>query len=86
MMDRTPSLVAHREGGQSSIDLPFLDCKRVMAIALVSKVQLYQWIKDGNFPAPYRLGKARVGWKKSEVDAWVESRPRTFSAASKKAD
>jgi prophage regulatory protein len=52
-----------------------------MAVALVSKVQLYQWIKEGNFPAPYRLGKARVGWKKSEVDAWVESRPRTFSEA-----
>lgn len=85
MIGRTSSLVAPREGRQSSTDVPFLDCKRVMAVALVSKVQLYQWIKDGHFPAPYRLGKARVGWKRSEVDAWVESRPRTFSAASKKA-
>jgi prophage regulatory protein len=81
MIDRAPSSVAHREVRQLPIDLPFLDCKCVMAVALVSKVQLYQWIKEGNFPAPFRLGKARVGWKKSEVDAWVASRPRTFSQA-----
>ena len=32
---------------------------------------------DPDFPKPIRLGKRAVGWRESEVIAWLESRERT---------
>lgn len=43
----------------------------------LSKSTIYQLIKDGNFPAAYKLGdgSARaVGWDSLEVQAWIDSR------------
>ncbi|WBU53986.1 AlpA family transcriptional regulator [Paracoccus sp. SCSIO 75233] len=31
---------------------------------------------EGDFPVPIRLGKRAVGWKRSDVGAWLESRAR----------
>jgi len=28
------------------------------------------------YPRPYRIGANRVGWKRSELKAWCESRPQ----------
>jgi predicted DNA-binding transcriptional regulator AlpA len=28
------------------------------------------------YPRPYRLGANRVGWKRSELRAWCDSRPQ----------
>ena len=33
-------------------------------------------VRDGDFPAPLRLSEWALGWKVSEVRAWVESRER----------
>jgi prophage regulatory protein len=35
---------------------------------------LYYFISEGTFPKPVKLGKRTVAWKKSKVDAWIESR------------
>nr|WP_284692582.1 AlpA family phage regulatory protein [Paraburkholderia terrae] len=40
----------------------------------VSKSTLYQWIKDGHFVAPVRLGPRAVAWRSDDVDAWMASR------------
>jgi prophage regulatory protein len=40
----------------------------------ISKSTVYQWVADGKFPAPIRLGPRSVGWKQSDVEAWLESR------------
>jgi len=34
---------------------------------------LYYLIQEGLFPRPIKLGKRSVGWKKSDVDAWIDS-------------
>ena len=34
---------------------------------------------DPEFPQPVRIGKRAVGWRKSEIDAWLETRTRAPS-------
>ena len=36
--------------------------------------QLYQLVKDNQFPKPVPLGKRAVAWVEAEVDAWIEAR------------
>lgn len=40
----------------------------------LSNSTMYYFIKEGTFPKPVKLGKRSVGWKKSLIDAWIESR------------
>ncbi|MBV9824141.1 MAG: AlpA family phage regulatory protein [Alphaproteobacteria bacterium] len=47
-----------------------------------SRVQLWRDIRDGRFPAPIELGPNSVAWLRSEVDAFLSSRPRRTYAAS----
>ena len=35
---------------------------------------LYDWMKAGHFPRPLALGPKAVGWRESDVNAWLESR------------
>lgn len=59
------------------IDAVFLTPAEVRRnIARVGKTTLYKWIRTGAFPAPYRLGRSRVGFKRTEIEAWVNSRER----------
>ena len=41
---------------------------------ITSNSTLYYLIQEGLFPRPVKLGKRSVGWKKSDVDAWIDSR------------
>ena len=42
---------------------------------------LYYLIQEGLFPRPVKLGKRSVGWKKSDFNAWIDSREYTSSAS-----
>ena len=48
----------------------------VLATVGVSKGRIYAWMAEGKFPRPVRLGVRAVGWRKSEINEWLESRPR----------
>jgi len=37
---------------------------------------IYQRVKDGTFPAPFKLGSQTSAWKWGEVLDWIRSRPR----------
>lgn len=37
---------------------------------------IYQAVAEGQFPAPVRLGKRAVGWRRSDVLTWLESRQK----------
>ena len=37
---------------------------------------LWRWTKDGRFPAPLQLGLNSIGWRESDVAAWLASRGR----------
>lgn len=52
---------------------------RVLAIVGIGNTSLYEAIKRGEFPAPVKLGARAVGWKRSDVEAWVASRVTTVA-------
>jgi prophage regulatory protein len=35
----------------------------------------YELVRRGDFPQPVQLTAGRVGWRESDVDAWIKSRP-----------
>ena len=43
----------------------------VQARTGLSRSTIYQWVSDGSFPQPIRLGARAIGWIESEVDAWI---------------
>lgn len=40
----------------------------------LSRSTLYQYIKDGDFPKPVRLGLRAVGWLESDISDWIATR------------
>jgi prophage regulatory protein len=42
----------------------------------LSKTQLYRLVNLGDFPRPVPIGRQRVGFLESEVNAWIDSRLR----------
>ena len=40
----------------------------------LSRSTLYQYIKDGDFPKPVRLGLRAVGWLESDISDWIAAR------------
>jgi Prophage CP4-57 regulatory protein (AlpA) len=45
-----------------------------------SRAGLHRLRKDTDFPKPVLIGGG-IGWIESEIDAWLESRPRVFIRA-----
>ena len=52
-----------------------LRLREVVSIVGVSRATLYEMIRRGEFPAPVRIGARAVGWRQSEVQRWLASRP-----------
>ena len=40
----------------------------------LSRSTLYQYIKDGEFPASVQLGPRAVGWLESDICDWITER------------
>jgi prophage regulatory protein len=38
---------------------------------------LYRLIKNGTFPAPFKIGERASGWLLSEVQSWMATRAQT---------
>jgi len=53
---------------------PVLTLKEVTATVLYSRSQIYRMVRAGAFPAPIRLGPARIGWRRSSVARWLNQR------------
>lgn len=47
---------------------------RVLAAIGLGKSWLHDAIKRGDFPAPLQLSARAVGWRRSDVEAWLASR------------
>ena len=42
----------------------------------LSRASIYRLMRQGDFPEPKRVGVSGVRWPESEVEAWIEARPR----------
>ncbi|QBX35110.1 AlpA family phage regulatory protein [Paracoccus liaowanqingii] len=49
---------------------------RVTATIGMGRSWVYSAVSQGRFPAPVRLGTRAIGWKRSDVQAWLDSRQR----------
>lgn len=47
----------------------------VKCLTGLSRATIYQWMKDGKFPVSICLGGRVVGWKLSDIQAFINSRP-----------
>ena len=47
---------------------------RVQELTSLPVSTLYAWVAQGRFPAPVRLGLRSVGWRRSDVQGWLDSR------------
>ncbi|GBE14445.1 MAG TPA: AlpA family phage regulatory protein [Proteobacteria bacterium] len=51
----------------------------------IARSSLYRLrVGEPSFPKPIRLSERRVGWRESEVQAWIESRPRVATGSREK--
>jgi prophage regulatory protein len=46
----------------------------------LSKVTVWRMERAGLFPKRINLSDRRVGWKESEIEDWVDSRPKGICA------
>ena len=51
----------------------------VMKTTGLRKSTIYKLISKNDFPAPLRLSERAIGWKSSDIDDWVNSRPLVHS-------
>lgn len=56
----------------ASPELCFIRLKEVLLICGKSRSSVYASIRDGNFPAPVKVGGRSSAWVKSEVLQWAQ--------------
>ena len=54
----------------------YLRWPTVHEVSALSRVTVWRMERDGTFPRRRQLAANSVGWLKSEVDAWVDSRAK----------
>ena len=47
----------------------------VLEVTGLSRTTVWRMVKRDNFPAPIKLGQRAVGWRASEIEAWIQNRP-----------
>ena len=50
---------------------------RVLEMVGIERSTLYAWVAQHAFPRPLRLGSRAVGWRDSDIHAWLASRKPT---------
>ena len=48
--------------------------KKTSEVVGLSARTIYREIKAGRFPKPVQLSARRVGWRESDLDAWLAAR------------
>ena len=54
---------------------------QVAIITGLSRATVFRLERDDEFPRRVHVGKRGVGWKSSEIEAWLEACPRASKAA-----
>jgi prophage regulatory protein len=46
----------------------------ILGLLDIDPATLWRWRKSGNFPAPIKLTRGNLRWRKKDVTEWLESR------------
>jgi prophage regulatory protein len=57
-----------------------LKLAETLSMTRKGRTSMYDAIKANQFPQPVMLGKRAVGWRESDLIAWIESRPKRTNA------
>ena len=57
-----------------SITSGFLREKHILKLLPVAHSTLWDWVRDGDFPAPIKLSEKVTVWSKAQIDAWLEAK------------
>ena len=49
---------------------------RVLEATGMGRSWVYDQVARGDFPAPVRLGARAVGWRRSDIEEWLNSREK----------
>jgi len=52
----------------------FIRLPELLRTIPLSRSTIYAGVKDGTFPAPYKIGERATAWLESDVNAWIESK------------
>lgn len=50
--------------------------RELLALIGLSRVTIWRLERAGLFPQRRRIGRNAIGWLKSDIDAWLTTRPR----------
>jgi prophage regulatory protein len=65
-----------------TIDLPVIINKKQLALIVpYSPQHILRLEKSGKFPKRIKIGERRVGWRLSDVEAWLAERMRVTAVA-----
>ena len=53
----------------------FLRMPTVMRMTGLGRSTIYRLVADRKFPTPVKLGRRAIGWRRSDVDRWSQTRP-----------
>lgn len=57
-------------------EIIFDDLASLKAYTKMGRTAIYNAVREHGFPEPYQLGARIARWKRVEVLAWLENRPR----------
>ncbi len=58
----------------NAVNMGVLRLPVVTQVVGLSRSTIYLLIQKNAFPRPIKLSERAVGWKQSDIDAWLESR------------
>jgi len=67
-------VVHHLKGDRAVIEDRFLRIREAARYLGVSRVTVYNWQKARLLPLPIKLGPNTVGYRRSDLDAFIASR------------
>lgn len=50
-----------------------LRIRQVLELVPVARSCLYNWIREGRFPPPLRIGPKTSAWRETDIRAWLDS-------------
>lgn len=53
---------------------PLRRLPHVCQLTGLRKSSIYAMIKEGNFPAPVRIGRRAVAWRQEDISRWIDTR------------